>query len=406
MSRDTIFYTGGFNFPDRDAGSKRVLGNGQALRDGGFTVVFAGTEESARPEDRQEDGTFAYRGFRYLPDTGRAAPRWLRRARRVVVTHLGGVTAMRRLRTISPECLRAVIVYNGSSLLLAQLLAFGRRHEVPIIADTSEWYDPCQIDWGRLSPLWLDSSIRMGVMLRKVGNVIAISSLLQDHYARASCHVLRVPPLVDLEDADQYRQAVPASVGTAAPLQLAYAGVPGKKDLIGNAIRALDLLGEAARDVRLTLIGPTADEIRRLLGADGTQLDTHAERILCCGRKTHAEALALTAGADFTVLLRPDARFSRAGFSTKFVESLSLGVPVIANLTGDIGVYLTEGQEGIVLAAATPTACRDGIQRLLAMPRGLWRGMRAQARAAAERSFAYARFTDPLRAFVEEARIG
>ncbi len=74
MSRDTIFYTGRFTFPDREAGTCRVLGVGKALRAGGFKVVFAGTEESGRPEDLQDDGTFVYQGFRYVSESDGTSP--------------------------------------------------------------------------------------------------------------------------------------------------------------------------------------------------------------------------------------------------------------------------------------------------------------------------------------------
>jgi glycosyltransferase involved in cell wall biosynthesis len=206
-------------------------------------------------------------------------------------------------------------------------------------------------------------------------------------------------------EADLHGQRGPMGRGPSAVLQLAYAGVPGRKDLIGNAIRSLSLLGGAAQQVRLMLIGPTAAEARCLLGADGALLDKHASRVTCRGRCSHNEALSLVAAADFTVLLRPDVRFTRAGFPSKFVESLSLGVPLIANLTGDISSHLTDGREGIVLEAATPEACRDGIRRILAMPRWHWQEMRERARSRAVTSFAYERFAGDLCRFVEKTRI-
>ncbi len=404
MNRDTIFYTGRFAFPDREAGARRVLGVGQALRTGGFKVVFAGTEEAGRSEDRQDDGTFTYQGFVYVPEAKGTMPQRKSHVRQWVDFHLGGGTVFRRLFMFDPACLRAIIVYNGPSQMFLKLLAYGRKQNIPVIADTSEWFDPCQITWGRMNPTWLDSEIRMRWLQKKVGNVIAISRFLQGYYERAGCRVLYVPPLVDIAEASQYREPVPVRPGSFAPLQLVYAGVSGKKDLIGHVIRAIGLLGEPGRGVHLTLIGPTRSEVGCLLGADGALLDRLEEHVTCCGRRTHGETLALVAAADFTILPRPDARFTRAGFPSKFVESLSLGVPVVTNLIGDIGVYLTDGQEGIVLDAPTPAACRDGIRRLLAMPRERWQAMRERARARAEESFAYDRYSGALCRFVEDAR--
>jgi glycosyltransferase involved in cell wall biosynthesis len=403
MNRDTIFYTGRFAFPECEAGARRVLGIGQALRAGGFKLVFAGTEEAGRPEDRQNNDAFVYQGFSYVPESIGTMPQRKSRVRQWGDFHLGGGTVFRRLLMFDPACLRAIIVYNGPSLMFLRLLAFGRAHGIPVIADTSEWFDPCQITCGRMNPTWLDSEIRMRVMQKKTGDVFAISRFLQEYYERAGCRVIYVPPLVDMAGVSRYLRPVPVRPSPFAPLQLVYAGIPGKKDLIGHVIRAIGLFDELERDVHLTLVGPTASEVRHLLGADGALLDMLAKHITCCGRKTYTETLTLLAAADFTILLRPDKRFTRAGFPTKFVESLSLGVPVIANRTGDLGDYLTDGREGVVLDAATPEACRDGILRVLALPREQWQAMRQHARERAEASFAYERFSSALCKFVEGA---
>ena len=50
--------------------------------------------------------------------------------------------------------------------------------------------------------------------------------------------------------------------------------------------------------------------------------------------------------ADFAMFLRDDNRVSRAGFPTKFVESISAGVPVITNKTSNIEDYLIPGKNG------------------------------------------------------------
>ena len=82
-----------------------------------------------------------------------------------------------------------------------------------------------------------------------------------------------------------------------------------------------------------------------------------------------ANALQIVRAADFTVLLRPDARFAHAGFPTKLVESLSLGVPVLANVTSDISEYVRDGREGILLAGPTREAFAAGLRRALAIGR-------------------------------------
>ena len=56
--------------------------------------------------------------------------------------------------------------------------------------------------------------------------------------------------------------------------------------------------------------------------------------------------------ADFVPLLRPQiVRYAQAGFPTKVPESLSLGTPIICNLTSDLGDFIRDESEGII--------CRD-----------------------------------------------
>jgi glycosyltransferase involved in cell wall biosynthesis len=80
-----------------------------------------------------------------------------------------------------------------------------------------------------------------------------------------------------------------------------------------------------------------------------------------------------------------------------------LGVPVIANLTGDIGQYVREGEEGVVLEGITPEAFAAGVRRALVMPEAHRAAMRVNARQRAADCFDYHHFAAPLRDFVEEA---
>jgi len=49
------------------------------------------------------------------------------------------------------------------------------------------------------------------------------------------------------------------------------------------------------------------------------------------------------------VLLREPSRKNMAGFPTKFAESMTAGVPVIANATSDIANYIQNGKNGFLV---------------------------------------------------------
>ena len=96
------------------------------------------------------------------------------------------------------------------------------------------------------------------------------------------------------------------------------------------------------------------------------------------GRVPQSMVPKCLAQMDFSVLLRPNARYAEAGFPTKLVESLSAGVPILANPTSDITQYVRDGREGVLLADHSPKAFAAGVERALAMPRDHWTDMGRQ----------------------------
>ena len=76
-----------------------------------------------------------------------------------------------------------------------------------------------------------------------------------------------------------------------------------------------------------------------------------------------------------------------AGFPTKVGESMAAGVPVIANLTSDIGLYLHDGVEGVVCSDDKPESCMLALVKVLNMNSCEKQEMRLNARKRAEQSF-------------------
>ena len=67
------------------------------------------------------------------------------------------------------------------------------------------------------------------------------------------------------------------------------------------------------------------------------------------GRKSHEETIDELSKADFMLNYRDKNVMTEAGVSTKMVESVSVGTPVIMNNIGDAFNYLIEGESGIEL---------------------------------------------------------
>jgi glycosyltransferase involved in cell wall biosynthesis len=186
--------------------------------------------------------------------------------------------------------------------------------------------------------------------------------------------------------------------GDPAGLRLVYCGSPGRKDLLGAVIEAVDRVHRAGVAVSLTLCGPSTEQVRRLVGGPVPP------SVRCRGSLPQQDVPAIIRRADFSVILRRDARYAHAGFPTKFCESLANGTPVIANLTSDLGRYLHDGREGLV--CQDPSV--DTLCSVLAAAARLSPARRAAMREAARRqalaSFDYRAFARPLADFVDEVR--
>jgi glycosyltransferase involved in cell wall biosynthesis len=99
-------------------------------------------------------------------------------------------------------------------------------------------------------------------------------------------------------------------------------------------------------------------------------------------------------------LLRPDQRFAHAGFPTKLVESLTLGTPVICNITSDIGKYVRDGVEGFVCRDSSVEAFTDALHRASTLSQAERAAMRVAAHEQATRSFDYRAHVHRLTDFV------
>ncbi len=394
-----IFYVGAFLFPDGDAGARRVYGIGQALRDAGYEVVFLGAEQTGRHQDAVPGRGYVYDTFSYHP-AGNAGSSALRRGIRLWHTHFSGRSTMVRLKTLWTDDTVAVIAYQASSALLAQLRRFCNRRHAALVTDVVEWYDRSHILWGRLGPFALDSELRMRHFNRRADGVVGISSYLVTYYARLGLPTVRVPVLVDTQATCWRLSAThrPSGLG----VRVVFVGTAGKKDLVVNAIRGLALLGDEAESVHLAIVGPTRSAVASLLGKDAALLDRLRGKLDFLGRVSHAEALAQLVQADFSILLRPCQRFAHAGFPTKLVESLAMGVPVICNLTGDIGLYVVDGNEGVVVPDCSPEAFAGGMRRAIALSVEQRLIMRACARRRAEHDFEYRNWSESLGRFMRQ----
>lgn len=242
-----------------------------------------------------------------------------------------------------------VVVYGGYSSYALRVLRWARANGVRAMVDIVEWYDPSHMPLGRFGPFSASFSFAFHHIYKRFDGAIVISRLLERRFSRwLPCAV--VPPTTQLSSSAKARGS--------DVLRLVYAGTPGKKDLLGTI---LDAVAKASADgvkVRLDVVGVRDDQL------DSFATTTVDRAIVkAWGRLSRNEVLEVVRSADFSVLVRRNAKFADAGFPTKFVESCSLATPVIANITSDLGAYLQDGVSGIVVEMPTVDSVASSIAR-------------------------------------------
>lgn len=372
---------GEYRFPDGDAAAIRTMALARALRDLGYAVTVLG-KGTPREADRAADrGGYFVQGIEYRTMNPVPMSFWRRvfnpwQRLRLFATSLEALD----LR----DCHAVVVNASDSARHVPFVRAVCRRHDLPLIGDVCEWYDPRQMSGGWLNPFYLVFLLVFHLVLPRLRNVIVVSRLLEARFSGGGRSVIRVPSPIDVQE------VTPGNFTPEDRLVLLYAGAAGRKDLLREVLLALrELRPEERRMVEFRLLGPTRADLVALLGGRDELLQELAETVRPLGRVPRAEVLSALQRAHFSVLFRPDLRYARAGFPSKVPESLAAGTPVLLNLTGDLGDYVGDERASIVAAGCTVAEIAAAIRRALGLSRAEYLRMREAARLKAETHFDY-----------------
>ncbi|MGN6264155.1 MAG: glycosyltransferase [Ginsengibacter sp.] len=294
-------------------------------------------------------------------------------------------------QTVVPD----LIIYYGSNFrYLFPIMEYSRKKKVKVICDIVEWYDPSHLPLGKFGPVSLDVLLGFKYLVPKTDGVIAISKYLERHFASKELPTLRVPVLID--SAQQSRKQADREMFDRKYLNLIYAGFPGKKDLVRNVIDAVEILSGEGKKIRLHILGPTPEELSNGFTSK------YSDAIICYGRKPQKAVSDYLMAADFSVLLRPNKRYAEAGFPTKFVESMNAGLPVIANITSDLGCYMKAGFNGYIVEDCSVISLVNVLRFILTIDKEELKTMHENAYSTAVKNFDYSVFSNSLSGFIHK----
>ncbi len=381
---NNVIYVGPFCFPDGGAAARRILGISKSIQAAGFDVKVASGQNPKTGEISQWVD-----GIEVFSIGERTAENWP-----TLLKHMAYITMGRStvawLNSLSDKP-KAVILYSGYSPYLLNLLPWAKKNKVKLIFDAVEWYEPNSF-FGRFSPYQINIEFAMRCLLPRVGNIISISGYLHKYYASKGCQSIVVPPTLDTS------LIIPRyeGRGNQCALKLVYAGTPGKKDLLGRIIEAVLHLRRSNYNLHLSVAGVEASDAKQYANIEIFSGDEVSAGVNFMGVLNHDASIDLVRQADFSLLLRPDARYSRAGFPTKFVESFSVGTPVIGNITSDLHRYLKSNETGIVCRGPTSEYMIDALLHALKVDDVQHAAMRFRCRKIAEEFFDAKAYISPL----------
>ena len=386
MYNDIIMITSG-HFPEGDAGAVRLYMIGKALNDAGFKVTVLCRGEI--------DDSGWIKTIRYYSLRSHAENKIGR-----IKDYAEFPKRVKKFLLANPQ-IGCVYIYNAQISIFRFCKEYCVKQGIALVHDCVEWYSPEQFKLGRLDIWYRIKNYINTTVIDQSFSVIAISHFLENYYKSKNIHTTCIPILCD-----SHLRRIPKAY-TGDKLTLLYAGVPGKKDLIGNLLEAFLLLSEEEkRKVKIILIGASREYLIRQCKISAEFFSECGENVEVYGRMSRDKVLDMMEHADLTLLPRDASmRYAQAGFPSKVVESLANATPILCNLSSDLGEYLKDGRNAILAESHCPEHLADALRRAIRLTPEEKMEMSKNALATACQYFDYRYYITDLKEFILECRM-
>ena len=368
------------NFPNGDAGAVRDMAFASIFQMLGYKVFLVGAGKG----DIEGD----YNGVHYY-SVFREAHSRIDHLNRFLKSKTAYLSVIKHL--VEENGLPSVLYINDVSHSVIEFLRkIAEKNNIPILHDSTEWYSPCEFTHGKLDKAYILKDRLNRRVIRQPIRVIGISSYLTEHFKGRGLKAVRIPVIMDVKTKK-------TSVNEDEKIKLIYAGSPANKDYLKEIVLGVTLLSEDnQKQLELHILGANEDQIKGLTG-----LQILPDCIKAYGRVPREKVEEVMLAMDFSVLLRPsEERYTKAGFPTKSVEAMSHGVAMICNISSDLGMYLRDGKNAIIVNGYGEKAFSKSLERILSMSRDDIDAIKHNARQLAEEEFDYRGWVDTVSGFI------
>lgn len=387
--KKTILICGGFQLPDRNASAVRALGNARLLQHLGYKVYVLGK----LPNPELSSLKWQSGGLEPIECINIAKPTLDYRGPSYVASE-APIRAF--VESIGRESVKAIMTYNYPARGTHKVNQLCRELGAASILDCTEWYGwEGKKIFRNLSRL-VGVQIKMRFLTKQAGNVIVASYFLERFLPRQ--HVLKLPFVVDPADQRWQLEAIPQNKYTT----FTYSGSPGlgmHKDRLPSMLKAFGELYTKGHTFKLNIVGLTQQQYLAEVPNQQNLIEHLSTAVEFHGRVPHTESIALLKASDFAVFFRKPNRVANVGFSTKFVEAASLGIPVISNATSDIPAYLDDGVNGFLAPEFTDQAIYQALEKAMILTPNERNEMHERCRKL--QPFSYEKWRDVTQQFMD-----
>lgn len=348
MSKNTIVYIGDFDLRNENVQAHLVKNNGKLLNKMGYNVNYVGVNrECTSFEQIKHLCKYQVENGAYFELPFTLSARGLIHEMHVenrIISYLNGLASKKNIKFI--------ITYQAPTYatILKKIALWCSHKKIPYIVNCADLPIFDSQPFIKKTVMKLNWHYLYYINKKYADGVISVSHYIENFYKKNDRPSVIIPPLFD-EPCSYLTKRTSNNTAT-----FLYAGTPfilsehiikteGMKDRLDKVIDLMIMLEKKSVEFCFNIVGIQLSEYCKCVPRHKKSLEK-SERIIFHGRKTHEETLEMLAASDYMINYRDKNLMTEAGLSTKVVESVSLGTPVVMNEIGDHFEYLEEGVSG------------------------------------------------------------
>lgn len=386
-NRKNFFIITWNNYPEGDAGAIRQHAFSKNIKDLGYRPIIIGMGKTTKFKKKIYD-QIEYYSLRY--------------ANKKIVFRIFGrlfffLNMKKILNKYSSKKIAGILIVSGDKNTFRCIEKYAKKNNIQLYHDSVEWYSESEFTLGSKDTAYKHNNDINTKYIDQKYKVFAISSYLEKHFKSKGVNAIRIPVIMDIPNI--YNKI---NKSNKNKIKFLYAGHMGSKDHIDQFIKAISILSPKDQlKIEFNILGVTYDQYKSKYGIINQNLLN--DIIFFRGRVSRNEVMDYLTNTDFTVLFRPsEERYAKAGFPTKSVESLSTGTPILCNLSSDLGMYLVDGKNSILVNQPTEKELKNAIKRILTLNKKQLEQMQMLSYETAINNFDRTRYLDDFRNFLIE----